>query len=93
MPNNVKIGGVTVDADDPCALYTALYNVRLKLIAGEKVADVWIQDFNGQRRTRFADASIRSIDEELARLKTLCSQTTTGRKARFAISAGFRRIP
>lgn len=93
MTNNVKIGGVTVDADDPCALYAALQKVRLRLIAGESVNDIWIQDFNGQRRTRFTGASMHELEAEMARQKDLCQQSTGGRKARFAIRAGFRRIP
>ena len=93
MTNNVKIGGVTVDADDPCALYQALYNAKLKMIAGENVAEIMIGDLATQRRTRFNPASMKSIDAELARLKDLCEQSTGGRKARFAMRAGFRKIP
>lgn len=93
MTNNVKIAGVTVDADDPCALASALVKIRLRLIAGESVNDIWIQDFNGQRRTRFTGASVREIDQEIAKQKDLCQQSQGGRKARFAMRAGFRRIP
>ena len=93
MTNNVKIAGATVDADDPCAVYAALVKVRLRLIAGESVNDIWLQDFNGQRRTRFSNASIADLDKEIARQKDLCEQSTGSRKARFAIRAGFRRIP
>jgi hypothetical protein len=33
----VEIGGVTVDADDPCALLAALRPAYLQMLAGEKV--------------------------------------------------------
>lgn len=90
MANNVKIGGVTVDADDPCALWTALYNVKLKMMAGENVGEVMIGDLATQRRTRFNQPSMTAITAELARLKDLCQQATGAKKARFAIRAGFR---
>lgn len=93
MPNNVTIGGVTVDADDPCALYTVLYNERLKLITGGSIGEVQAGDANAQRRIRYNTASLSSLDAELARLKDLCGQSSGGRKARFAMRAGFRRFP
>lgn len=93
MPNNVKIGGVTVDADDPCALYQALYNVKLKMMAGENVSEIMIGDLATQRRTRFNPSDMKSLDAELARQKDLCQQVSSGRKARFAMRAGFRKVP
>lgn len=92
MTNNVSLGGVTVDADDPCALYAALVKLRLRLIAGESSAEIHIQDFHGMRRTRFTSASIADLDREIARQKDLCEQSQGERKARYAIRAGFRRI-
>lgn len=93
MTNPVKIGTVTVDADDPCALYAVLYNVKLQTLAGQSIGEVFAADANTQRRTRFNTASSTALDTELARLKDLCTQTTGGRKARFAMRAGFRRWP
>lgn len=92
MPNSVKIAGITVDADDPCALAEALAKARLRLISGEQITDIWVQDFNGQRRTRYQLANLTELDKEIARLRDLCEQSKGGRKARFAIRAGFRRI-
>ncbi|RWF44287.1 MAG: hypothetical protein EOS65_02615 [Mesorhizobium sp.] len=89
MANNVTIGGVTVDADDPCALATALTNVRLQLIAGGTA--VMFQ--HGETRTQFTAANLSALEAEIARNKDLCGQSTGGRKARFAMRAGFRRIP
>lgn len=89
MTNNVKIGGVTVDADDPCALYAVLYNAKLSMLAGGNV--ILVQ--HGDTRTQFSSSSMTALNKELARLKDLCTQSTGGRKARFAIRAGFRKIP
>lgn len=93
MANNVSIAGTTVDADDPCALAKALVAVRLRVLAGESLSEMQIQDFHGQRRTRWTPASLKHLDAEIARQQDLCAQSTGGRKARFAIRAGFRRIP
>ena len=93
MANNVTIAGATVDADDPCALAKALVGVRLRVIAGESLSDMWIQDFHGQRRTRWNVPNLAALDAEIARQTDLCAQESGTRKARFAIRAGFRRIP
>lgn len=93
MVNNVKIGGVTVDADDPCALHAALVKSRLRLITGEGINEVSIQDFNGHRRTRYSISRLADLDKEIARQKDLCEQSTGARKARFAMRAGFRKFP
>lgn len=89
MTNNVSIGGSTVDADDPCALATALYNAKLSLIAGGTA--VMFQ--HGETRTQFTAANLSALDTEISRQRDLCSQSTGGRKARFAIRGGFRKIP
>jgi hypothetical protein len=89
MVNNVKIGGVTVDMDDPCALAQVLAGVRLNLIAGG--AAIMFQ--HGETRTQFSAANLSALESEIARNKDLCSQSTGGKKARFAMRAGFRRIP
>jgi len=89
----ISIGGSTVDTEDPCALYDALYNARLRMISGGFVEEVMIADLATTRRTRFSVGNMKALDAELARLKDLCAQATGGRKARFAIRAGFRRLP
>lgn len=89
MTNNVTIGGATVDADDPCALAKALYNVKLSLIAGGGV--IMLQ--HGETRTQFSSANMSVLEDEIAKQKDLCTQSTGGRKARFAMRAGFRKIP
>lgn len=93
MANNVIIGGQTVDADDPCALAKALTAVKLRVTTGESLSDMWIQDFHGQRRTRWNPPNLAALEAEIARQQDLCRQSNGGRKARFAMRAGFRRIP
>ena len=94
MANNITIGGATVDADDPCALYKALNNIRLKMLAGESVSEIQIQDFNSSRRTRYSSFvnDRRALEQELAHLADLCQQSKGGRPKRFAIRAGQRPI-
>lgn len=93
MANNVTIGGVTVDADDPCALYTVLFNERLKMISGASVSEISSGSVNSQRKIAYHVASLTALDAELARLKDACAQLSGARKARFAIRGGFRRFP
>lgn len=80
----IKIGGVTVDSSDPCALYQALYLTKLKLIAGERVEETELHSPATRRRIRIAAASIRDIDNELAALRDACERKTTGRPSRYA---------
>ena len=35
---DITIGGQTIDADDPCAVASALRAIRLRVVAGESVA-------------------------------------------------------
>jgi hypothetical protein len=93
MVNTVTIGSVIVDADDPCALYTVLYNTRLQMISGQSIGEVQAGDANAQRRIRYNTASLSALDAELARLADLCAQSSGGRPSRFAMRAGFRRLP
>lgn len=93
MANNVTIDGATVDADSPCALAKALTAVRLKIVTGGGISEYRTQDFNGGRTIRYSAANLKALDDEIARQTDLCTQSTGGRKARFAIRAGQRRIP
>lgn len=95
MANNVRIDGTSVDIDDPCAYCAALRRVLAKIITGQSVSEISVQDFNGQRRTRFQSflSDRTALEREIARQQDLCTQSTGGRKSRFAIRAGFSRIP
>lgn len=90
--SNVVINGQTVDADDPCAMYAALYSAKIKMMTGGGVEEVMIGDLATQRRTRWGKGDLKALDAELARLQDLCNQASGGRKGRFAIRAGFRRL-
>jgi hypothetical protein len=85
MPT-VTINGLVVDTDDPCALYQALYAVKLKRLAGEQVAETEIRSPVGQRRIQVASVSMPDLDAELNRLADACSQKNGGPRRRFAKS-------
>lgn len=88
MANNVVIGGITVDMDDPCSLATVLKAHRLTVIAGGTVT----MSQHGETRMQFSAANLNALDREIAKAEDACTQSTGGRKARFAMRAGFRRI-
>ena len=90
MANPVTIAGSVVDADDPCALWQALYAVKLKRLAGEEVAEGEIRSAVSTRRFQFANASIAALDKELDALRAQCEAKRNGRPARHAISFGYR---
>ncbi|SCM73393.1 hypothetical protein KL86PLE_110049 [uncultured Pleomorphomonas sp.] len=81
---DVTVNGQVVDADDPCALYQALYALKLQLIGGESISEIEVQDPVSQRRTRFTSGNLDALDGELLRLSTACTRKTTGRPGRFA---------
>ena len=90
MANPVSIGGAAIDADDPCALYQALYNVKLKRLSGEEVAEGEIRSAVSSRRFAFANAPLAALDRELDALRAQCEAKRTGRPQRHAISFGYR---
>ncbi|AID18317.1 hypothetical protein [Rhizobium leguminosarum] len=84
MANMVTIGGVAVDADDPCALYQALYATKIRLLAGEEIDETEIRSPVTHRRIKIARANIAALDKELALLKAACELKTTGNRTRYA---------
>ncbi|KQV27591.1 hypothetical protein ASC97_04230 [Rhizobium sp. Root1203] len=78
MTNSVKIGSVTIDADDPCALYAVLYTARVKRLAGEQIEESEIRSPVMHQRIKVASSSITDIDKELVRLQAACQAKTTG---------------
>ena len=78
MTNLVKIGGVSVDSDDPCALYAALAAAKAKRLAGEAIEESEIRSPVMQQRVKVASTSIAEIDAELVRLQAACQAKTTG---------------
>lgn len=83
MPD-VTINGAVVDTDDPCALWQALYAVKLKRLAGEQLAETEIRSPVGQRRIQIATVSLADLDAELNRLADACAQKNGGQRRRFA---------
>ena len=78
MSNLVKIGGVPVDIDDPCALYAALAAAKAKRLAGGQVEETEIRSPVMHQRLKVASSSIADIDKELVRLQAACQEKTTG---------------
>lgn len=88
----VTINGVSVDDGDPCALYQALYAVKLRFAAGESVEELTIQSPVTRETVRFSPANIKVLDAELMLLATAC-QAKQGKRTRFAKAMSFRRFP
>jgi hypothetical protein len=93
MTNMVTINGASVDADDPCALYQALYAAKLALIAGERVEETEIRSPVSQNRVRVSVGSMEALNAEIMKLAAACQAKTSGKRARFAkgISYGCTR--
>ncbi len=70
----IKIGGLSVDAEDPCALKTALEAVRLKLISGDQVEELSIQSPMTRETVRFSPGKLSALDAEIQKLDGLCRQ-------------------
>ncbi|WP_299864418.1 hypothetical protein [uncultured Hoeflea sp.] len=84
----VKIDGAPVDMNDPCALYQALYAIKLKRIAGESVEEGEIASPVTRRRMRYATVSLADLDAELSRLAGACN-AKNGKRWRGAASFHF----
>lgn len=84
----VIINGVAVDGEDPCALYQALYAVKLRILAGEQVEELSIQSPVTRETIRFSASSMKALDAELMRLASACS-AKNGRRSRYAKSMRF----
>ncbi|ORE90991.1 hypothetical protein [Aurantimonas sp. 22II-16-19i] len=84
MADPILVGGVSVDPDDPCALWQALYNVKLRFISGERVEEVEIKSAITNRRVRYGKSDMAGIDAEIARLQVLCAEKTGGPRRRYA---------
>lgn len=90
MPSMIKIAGLAVDAENPCALYQALYAAKLKLIAGERVEETEVRSPVTHQRVRVSVSNIAALEAELMRLAAACS-ALSGKRSRFAKSMRFTR--
>lgn len=79
----VVISGQTVDMDDPCELYRALYDVKLKILAGEHVEEISIQSPVSREMMRVSPANLKALDQELMRLAGACQAKQNGIRMRF----------
>lgn len=90
MADLVQIGAATVDPEDPCATWQALYAVRLQFVAGQRTEEIEVRSPVSNRRVRFGKADIAALDQELARLADACNRQNGGARKRFAKSVRFR---
>lgn len=81
--STVTINGVAVDMADPCALYQALYAVKLKILAGEHVEEIMLQSPVSREMMRVSATNMAQLDKELTRLAGACALKTTGKRARY----------
>lgn len=88
MASLTTIAGVQVDAEDPCALYQALYTAKLKLIAGERVEETEVRSPVTHQRVRVAVGNVAALDAELMRLASACS-AKQGKRSRYAKTVRF----
>lgn len=77
----IKINGAEIDAEDPCALYQALYAVKLRMMAGDQVEEMSIQSPVTRESVIFSPGNLSALDKELVRLSEACTLKTTGRRA------------
>lgn len=85
----VTINGAPVDTDDPCALYQALYAVKIKILAGEQIEEISLQSPVSREMMRVSAANMAQLDKELMRLSAACTAKTTGKRTRYAKSIRF----
>lgn len=91
--NFVVIGGQSVDVNDPCARYLALFAYRIRLATGGAVEEIEIRSPVTTRRTKFsAGSKPADLDDLLAEAKAECEAITSGTKhrTRYAIAARSR---
>lgn len=80
MTNKVKIAGLLVDIDDPCAMYAALAAAKAKRLAGEQVEETEMRSPVMHQRIKVASSSLADIDKELVRLQAACQAKTSGQR-------------
>lgn len=88
MPDPIMttIGGLPVNLADPCALYAALYTVKMKRLAGEGVEETEIRSPVTNRRLKLSSVNMSLLDAELAKLSEACTAINSPcvRRTRFA---------
>lgn len=77
--NSVKIGGVVVDINEPCAVLRELRKAQIAIAIGESVSMTRF----GEDEVRFTAASSARLDKLIATYEGLCVKTN-GSRRRFA---------
>ncbi len=88
---DITIGGQTIDADDPCAVASALRAIRLRVVAGESVAETMIRDPATQRQVVFTPTNLATLDKAIADYAAMCESARSGTRKRRAIGSGWSR--
>lgn len=88
MMMDITINGQAIDSQDVCALWQALYAVKLRAIAGELPEEIEVRSPVTNQRTRFRSSDTKALDAELERLRTACD-AQCGKRRHFAISGRF----
>lgn len=79
MSNEMKIGGVTVNLDNPCQVLAELRKAEIAIATGESVS---VARF-GDDETRFTPASMAGLKSLIAEYERKCG-ATQGRRVRYA---------
>ena len=78
-PTEVRIGKVTVDINDPCAVLTELRKARLVAASDKSVSMARF----GDDETRWTEANLAGLKELISEYEGLCARAS-GRRRRFA---------
>lgn len=84
----MTIDGRQVDAHDSCALFQALYAVKLRVLTGEQAEEIEVRSPVTSQRTHFKSTDLKALDAELERLQRACD-AERGTRRRYAISGRF----
>jgi hypothetical protein len=85
MSSTVKIGGVSVDINDPCAVLTELRKAQLRVATGESVS---MQRF-GEDEVRFTPANMGRLETLIQTYERSCA-AKSGHRRRFAATVRWR---
>lgn len=77
--NEVRIGGITVDINNPCAVLAELRKVEIAIATGETVAMTRF----GEDEVRFTEASGARLEKLIGTYERLCARAS-GQKPRSA---------
>lgn len=85
--STIRIDGVDVAADDPCALYQALYAVKIRMMVPGSAEELEIRSPVTNRRVAFSRGNLAALEQELRLLADACD-AKQGRRKRFSVTLG-----